>query len=475
MTKINFCWVFLIVFFAQTASAQVLINEVQISPIGERFIELYNSDTSDVDLTGWYIQRKTSSSFGSLVSSTNLKDKTIKANDYFVISRSQLSSSDVVVADLTLSASNAIRIRNSKGEDIDQVEWTTIDDGKSYQRMSDSSWIVSSPTSGVANTTVAESDSSSVDTQTNSTNTTTSSTNNSLDYFDTPMFARINVQSGSTVSGAPIIFSGDAVDAKKKPIDSAYYLWAFGDGETGSGKTVSHIFRYPGSYMVTLDVSSGQGLTPATTRLKVVVSSALLRMSRYADDSSVVVISNDGTKDIDLSSWVIDVGSRRFTIPEHTMILAGGNITLAPETTGFRAPLSFVNIYYPNGKPYEQIKKEVITEVSKPVSVHVPSRVSVKSAEVKSLPLVATPDVVPEVSQNQSASVIDAFTNTSTNSPSSKNEDGLWLWYTSAALLGALALFGIRYIKSREVKTTFSAADFVIIEKIDDFDEDEPR
>ncbi len=59
---------------AQVASAAVVINEIQILPTSERFIELYNSGSSDVDLTGWYIQRKTAtgSSFGSLVTSTQL-------------------------------------------------------------------------------------------------------------------------------------------------------------------------------------------------------------------------------------------------------------------------------------------------------------------------------------------------------------------------------------------------------------------
>ena len=32
----------------------VLINEVQIKPTEDRFIELYNSGSSEVDLTGWY-------------------------------------------------------------------------------------------------------------------------------------------------------------------------------------------------------------------------------------------------------------------------------------------------------------------------------------------------------------------------------------------------------------------------------------
>ena len=58
------------------AFAQILFNEVTLSPTEERFIELYNSGDADVDLTGWYVQRKTAtgSTFGSLVSSSKFEN-----------------------------------------------------------------------------------------------------------------------------------------------------------------------------------------------------------------------------------------------------------------------------------------------------------------------------------------------------------------------------------------------------------------
>ena len=101
ITKVT---VFFIAFFlfAPIVNASVVINEIQISPINERFIELYNPDNSDTDLTGWYIQRKTATgaSFSSLVTSTQLNNKIIKSKGYFLISRSQLVTihGDTVVA-----------------------------------------------------------------------------------------------------------------------------------------------------------------------------------------------------------------------------------------------------------------------------------------------------------------------------------------------------------------------------------------
>jgi len=105
--------------------SKILISEVKISPITERFIELYNSNNSAVNLTNWYIQRKTQtgSNFISSVSKTYFNGKTINAYGYFLISRSALNEADIVLNDLTLIESNAIQLKNPDGEIVDKVGW----------------------------------------------------------------------------------------------------------------------------------------------------------------------------------------------------------------------------------------------------------------------------------------------------------------------------------------------------------------
>jgi hypothetical protein len=104
---------------------KILINEVQAYPVENRFIELYNPNNSSVDLTSWYLQRKTQSgaSFGSLVSKTYFEGKTINANGYFLISRNALTGADIILDDLTLTESNTIQIKNSNGEMVDKLGW----------------------------------------------------------------------------------------------------------------------------------------------------------------------------------------------------------------------------------------------------------------------------------------------------------------------------------------------------------------
>jgi len=114
----------------QQTAAKILINEIQLSPTGNRFIELYNPNNSSVNLTNWYLQRKTQtgSSFGSLVSKTYFEGKTINANDYFLISRASLDGADIILDNLTLTESNVIQLKNSDGEVIDKLGWGQASD-----------------------------------------------------------------------------------------------------------------------------------------------------------------------------------------------------------------------------------------------------------------------------------------------------------------------------------------------------------
>ncbi|MBI5148012.1 MAG: lamin tail domain-containing protein, partial [Parcubacteria group bacterium] len=110
--------------------AKILISEIQTSPTNKRFIELYNPNDSAVDLTGWYMQRKTQSGTGftSLISKTHFENKTIPARGYFLISRDSLNGSDIVLDNLTLTESNAIQIKNQNGEAVDKAGWGGAND-----------------------------------------------------------------------------------------------------------------------------------------------------------------------------------------------------------------------------------------------------------------------------------------------------------------------------------------------------------
>jgi hypothetical protein len=468
MTKIKVSLIVIGLLLARTASAQVLISEIQISPTAQRFIELYNSGSSDIDLTGWYIQRKTATgdTFASLVSSTQLKSKIIKANSYFLISRTQLTNADVIVGDMTLTSSNTIRVRDSKGGDIDQVGWDIIADGKSYQKLSSGAWGVATPTLGAVN---ANTISTEV-TTTNNQNTalteavvSISSQNSSAFPVEPQIFTDAGPATLTVSTGATVTFAGKAWGLKKEPIENARMVWAFGDGGNAEGTSVAHVFYYPGEYTVVLDTASGY--YSASDRIRVTAVTPSLVVRAGGDTTrSFITIQNNGNEDLDLSSWQIESTGKKFVIPKNTFVSAKKTLTLASEVTGLSTPLGTnLELNFPNGTHVGMASPVVLT----------PTSTTVKGPAVNAALISHPSRSVAQGSSNQEASIVSAFMQPTTQS--SQKGDGLWFWYTSAAFLGIFALLGIRFVQKREDKTTFTADDFEIIEDVDDFDENEPH
>lgn len=112
----------------------ILISEIQIEPIIQRFVELYNPNSTDVDLSGWYLQRKDANddSWNSFISATNFQGKTIPANGFFLISR-QIENSDIL-SDITLSENNFLLLKNPGREISDEMSFGIVDENKSFGR-----------------------------------------------------------------------------------------------------------------------------------------------------------------------------------------------------------------------------------------------------------------------------------------------------------------------------------------------------
>lgn len=108
---------------AEPVYPKILISEVQVLPIEQRFVELYNPNDENVDLTGWYIQRKTTTGadWGSFVSSTNFVGKAISAGGYFVVSR-ELLNSDILV-DIALNDDDSLQLKNPNRGQADEFGW----------------------------------------------------------------------------------------------------------------------------------------------------------------------------------------------------------------------------------------------------------------------------------------------------------------------------------------------------------------
>jgi hypothetical protein len=368
MYKKLFCvFVFVLFFFTPySAKAEVYINEIKFNPTGERFVELYNNSSQDVNLTNWYIQRKSSpsSDFATFISSNIFKDKIIPANDFFVISRADFSGVDVLVDSMTLTDSNLLQVKRSRGaEDIaDIVSWgdfancNTICEsdlakkyeGKSMQRFGNT-WSISDPTLGRVNV-LKNTNNATENNNINNSNTTNNNQNisNSTNtkkqekiiydiktYINIPDFAFV---------GLPVKMSAYTTGRDGQKTFNGKYFWNFGDGAFVEGhikdiSSLDYTYHYPGEYEINLNFYEpfDDIEKPSTSNIfKIEVVMLDLELKNIIEKNSLFIeLINNTEYPLDISSWVLKGENRSFTFPLNTKIKAKSKITISPHISLF--------------------------------------------------------------------------------------------------------------------------------------------
>jgi PKD repeat protein len=78
--------------------------------------------------------------------------------------------------------------------------------------------------------------------------------------------ASFSTSPASLVANVPVNFDASASLPGAGASAITSYVWAFGDGTTGSGRTTTHTFATANSYNVTLTVTNDRGLSASTTQ-----------------------------------------------------------------------------------------------------------------------------------------------------------------------------------------------------------------
>lgn len=338
------------------AHADVIINEVELSPTAERFIELYNDGNDAVDLTGWYMQRKTatSASFGSLASKTNFEGKTINSHDYFVISKNDLGSSDIVLDSLTLTESNTIQIKNGSQDVVDKVGWgdgcegscaSNPPEGKSIQK-DGGSFVVATPTPGETNQTSdssADSNNDTNDADTNNSGNDSATTNESKPKVVVVPTMKAKIIASSVVfAGQPFEIKTDVFGYSNENIVLGRANWNFGDGDSSVqvndfGKFY-HTYFYPGEYVVFLEyyLKSSSMVPEATSKMIIKVLPTTVVISKIGNvEDFFVELSNNAGSDIDVSNWVLNANGKIFIFPKNSVIMSKRKMAISSRITGF--------------------------------------------------------------------------------------------------------------------------------------------
>ena len=230
----------------------------------------------------------------------------------------------------------------------------------------------------------------------------------------------------TAVVGADVYFSGQALGLQKEPLENARYLWNFGDGASSEGQNVKHFYRYPGEYIVVLDVSSGKYSTSDRALVKIIPNQIIISEA----NKDFIKLFNGANIVLDISDWYLRVGDKTFKLPASTLIKANSNLIIPSSNSGLEAGISdTVDLLYPNG--------------SKAFSWQKPAGIKNTISEKESEPtsIVSSKETIPEVISTSTAQTANVITASQDNSWSLKK------WLIIILGIGIIAAAGFILIR----------------------------
>lgn len=328
----------LIPFFA---SADVVINEIAWmgteTSTADEWIELYNNGSEAVSLEGWTLAAEDGTPSINLSAS-------ISAGGFFLLERTDDTTLPAIAADLiytgALSNSGEVLIlKNSAGAEIDKADasqgWPAGDNStkQTMQRTSNGSWITATGTPKAENAVQPQ-----PQPQQQEEEETDPSPNGFLPYVQPENLPSIKVMAGDNkevITGAEVKFSGIGLGAENAMLENARFFWSFGDGSYKDGKTVSHIYQFPGQYLVSLNVSSGPLL--ASDRILVKVNKADLTISELkTGENGWIEIINDANKEVNVSGLKFKHNKEVFIFPPHSLLAAKSRVVVPEAVSNLR-------------------------------------------------------------------------------------------------------------------------------------------
>ncbi len=368
-------------FLAWQVEASVLINEIMYDPIGtdanHEWIELVNTGTEPVDLTGWKLFEAQSNhgltvtrggfvipSQGSLVIADN--------GTQFILDNSSYTGS---VLDSTFSLNNTgetFEIRNNALETQDTLTYSSSvgasENGASLSRTGSGNWIEASATPGIANNETPYSGgsggnqntgtgngggngqnsgngNSSGNTSGSNSNTSSSSSKKEeiqkIKNFE-PFYRGSLTKNVETVTlSTPVIFDFFVEKVSPKEtiqVTSGITYISFGDGTSvmlPRIKPVVHEWQRPGTYTVVATYKTSNLILKPFVSVKqtITVIEPPIRLS--VDDQNRIAIHNEGGESLDISNWYITQGLHDTQIPLETFLEKGADLILSDSFVTF--------------------------------------------------------------------------------------------------------------------------------------------
>lgn len=370
-----------------SAFASVVVNEIAwmgtANSANDEWIELYNDGSEEVVLDGWSLVAEDGSPAITLTGR-------VGARGYFLLERTDDESVPGVSADMIYTgalgnAGELLRLKNGSGSVVDTVDatsgWPAGDNTtkETMQRRLAGVWITAPGTSRAVNAGTVSQEQQDVPAEkekesSNKTSAVGSSGGASPTYVPPEKLPRITAYAGrdiDAVVGEEISFYGEAYGFSDDPLENARYLWNFGDADVREGQRVTHVYAFPGTYIVRLHVASG---------MHTAFDDVTVRVSRNAVAISEIVpgaggwveLQNDGAHAVHVGGWAFIVRSlnRTFVLPAG-MVIAPRSYAVLLSTTTY-VPLSSggdsVSMMYPNDTLADAVTYAFLVPPGKSVS-----------------------------------------------------------------------------------------------------------
>ena len=328
-------------------SRNIIISEIFPDPQGDdsldEFIELYNSGSQPVDLSGWLVGDDSTKRYQikALPDTENIATAEIEAGGYFLLPRA--------VTKIALNnMSDSVKLYQPQSDTpLSAVSYDKAIEGYSY-----------------VNTRIAPSGDEPVSQSLNSggkpwvwSEVVTPGERNIIKTLNHPPLAEFSCPDAVN-AGVPLFF--DSSDTIDEDGDKLTYHWDFGDGSVNDLAMPEHTYFKPGVYAVKLTVSDGKSEVnkekpvnvligenensgPSDAQIEnfkpadVVISEFLPNPSGADEDGEWIEIHNRAGQPVDLYYWQLDDmdgGSKPYLIEEDIWLEADGYLLITREESG---------------------------------------------------------------------------------------------------------------------------------------------
>jgi hypothetical protein len=470
--KLRIKILFFILFFAPlSVGAEIIISEIAwmgtVNSANEEWIELQNTGSGSVSLTGWGIYKAGGDTLIRSLSGS------ISPGQYLLVCRTTPSITNPLSGICDITGTFGGGALNNNGEHIILKDGTGLsiqnlnfssgwpagnNSTKETMQWNGSIWITAEPTPGAPN---AMFDSGSAGNQGTGGQTGGQADNGNNDEDEEDSYTIVNnkirydkeaieirVENDNVPVATPVKFSLWTRDLEGANIIRGKFLWNMGDGTEfvlDRNEKFEHFYEYEGSYVVSVEYYSTffEGIEPnATHRTTVNVSNPAITISKIHPDGGVEIRNNSG-REIDLSGWsLIENTGKRFTIPNRTFILAGRSIVFNPKQT----KLNPLNVMLMNPMNKFVGSKEKFEAITLPPPSHTSSQSQTQ-----------TPTASESVNSEEAATLNEIYT---ANASAAKQKGlSLWIILFAAMVVGVSIIVFFVYKKGVKEETEEDSID----------------